>query len=302
MSKGRILITGGSGFVGAHLTELLISKGYTISHLSRSRSGNEKVKTFLWDVEKAFIEKESIEDIDHIIHLAGTNIGEGRWTYKRKRSIIESRIKSAELLHKQVLLKKAKLKTFITASAVGYYGALTLDKIFTEEAEPAKDFTGEVCRLWERAADKFLETGSRVVKIRTGIVLGRGGPALKKIALPVKLGIGSPVGSGKQWFPWIHMEDLCRIYLFAIENVQITGAFNAVAPEQIKNEELVKAMARILKKPLWLPNVPAKIIKLALGDLGNAVLNGSRVSSEKIISAGFKFNYPDIDSTLRSTL
>jgi uncharacterized protein len=302
MKKGRILVTGGTGFVGSLLTTQLIAAGYTVYHLSRSRSGNEKVKTFLWDVEKEFIEKDCVEDVDHIIHLAGTSIGEGRWTNKRKRSIIESRIKSAEMLYKQVLLKKIPLKTFISASAVGYYGSITTDKIFTEEDAPAKDFTGEVCRLWEAAADKFLEQGSRVVKVRTAIVLGRGGAALEKITLPIKMGVGSPIGTGKQWFPWIHIDDLCGIYLKAIEDSDIVGAYNAVAPEHVTNEGLVKNIAKVLKKPLWMPNVPAFVLKLALGELGDAVLNGSRVSPKRLLDKGFHFQYPELEDALKASL
>ena len=301
-SLSTVLITGGTGFIGGHLTKLLQSKGFNVTHLSRTVSGREKIKTYLWTPDQNFIEEGALEQADYIIHLAGAGIADKRWTKERKKLIIESRVKTAEILLNKISKINGNIKAFVSASAVGYYGTATSEKIFTEEDPPGEDFTAQVCIKWEQAADQFSMLGIRTVKLRTAIVLGPDGGALSKLVMPVKYFLGAPLGSGKQYFPWIHINDLCNIYLKAILDETMQGAYNAVAPQHITNGDLIKAIAKILGKPLILPNLPSFVLKLALGEMGDAVLNGSRISSEKIVKTGFTFQYPSITSALQDCL
>ncbi len=294
----NILISGGTGLVGKHLSKKLKEKGYSVAILSRTSKKDTDIPTYSWDIEKKQIDKEAIETADCIIHLAGASIAEKRWTAKRKQLIIDSRVKSGQLIFDKVKENKNKLKVFISASAIGYYGAITSDKVFTEADLPAYDFLGETCKQWEGVADRFEELGIRTVKIRTGVVLSKQGGALEKMTTTVKMGIGSPLGSGKQYMPWIHIDDLCGIYIKAIEDAQMNGAYNAVAPNHKTNSDFTKEMARVLKKPLWLPNVPSIALKIIFGSMSAIILKGSRVSSEKIRAAGYSFIFPDLEGAL----
>jgi len=275
----KILISGGSGLVGKHLYWKLINKGYSVAVLSRTKIKNADVKTYYWDLEKNEIEKEAIETADYIIHLAGANIGEKRWTKKRKKIILESRVKTAQLIFNAVKENKKKLTAYISASAVGYYGAITSENIFTEDDLSYPDFLGETCRKWEEAADNFETLGIRTVKIRTGLVLAKNKGSLSKIAKPVKLGIGSALGNGRQFIPWIHIDDLCNIYIKAIEDNAISGVYNAVATEHITNTAFTKTLAHILNKPFFFPNIPSFVLKLIYGKMAEILLKGSKVYS-----------------------
>ncbi|MDQ3192788.1 MAG: TIGR01777 family oxidoreductase [Bacteroidota bacterium] len=301
-ASSTVLITGGTGFIGSHLTNLLQSKGFLVTHLSRSISEKEKVKTFKWDIKSGNIDPQALAGADYIIHLAGAGIADKRWTKERKKTIIESRVKSAEVIYNQAAKTSHKIKAFISASGVNYYGTITSEKIFKEQDPPGDDFMAYTCKLWEKAADEFSNLKIRTVKLRTAPVFGPDGGALKTIAIPVKYYLGAPLGSGNQYFPWIHIDDLCKMYLQAIQNKNMEGAYNAAAPDHITNKDLTKTIAKVLKKPLVLPNVPAFAIKLALGELAQAVLNGSRISSEKIIETGFEFNFPDLRGALEDCL
>lgn len=312
--------------IGKRLTKLLLDKGYNVAHLSRSptptlsfgslspghstglspsgeikegKKNGEKIKSYQWDIDKGWIEEGAIENADYIIHLAGADIADKRWTHKRKKEIIESRIKTANLLYEKVKAGNAILKSFISASAIGYYGAVTTDKIYTEDNTPAEDFLGKTCQLWEKAADQFSGLGIRTVRIRVGVVLAKEGGALPKMALPVKLFAGAAIGSGNQYIPWIHIDDLCNIFIKAIESEEMHGAYNAVSPNHAINKEITKVIAKTLNKPLILPNVPAWFFKLIFGEMAGILLNGSRVSSEKIVNEGFEFKYPEIEKALK---
>jgi len=297
-----VLITGGGGLVGRHLCKKLKEKGFNVAILSTTRQQVADIKTYFWDIDKKEIEKKSVNTVDCIIHLAGANIGEKRWGRKRKQLIIDSRVKSAQLIFDTIKDNHKVLKTFISASAIGYYGTITSDKIFTETDPVAKDFLGETCRSWEQSADRFNELGIRVVKIRTGVVLTKQGGALSKMIIPIKMGIGSALGSGKQYLPWIHIDDLCEIYIKTIEDISIKGAYNAVAPDHKTNKEFTQTLAHVLKKPFWFPNIPAITMKLIFGKMSDMLLKGSRVSSDKIIATGFSFKFPDIESTLNDLI
>jgi len=294
-----ILITGGTGFIGRHLSMKLKEKGYNVLLLSRNSSRGNRHSVYNWNPDKNEVENEAIERADFIIHLAGAGIGDKRWTKKRKELIISSRIKTCELLFKKVQESGTELKAFISASGVGWYGAETSERIFNETDQPGGDFIGDVCRQWEKSADRFQESGIRTVKIRTGIVLAKKGGALGRMILTVKLGIGSAIGSGRQYNPWIHLEDLCNIYIRAIEDKSMSGSWNAVAPEYITNKEFMRTLARVLQKPFFFPAVPSFVIRLIFGRMSGILLYGSRVSADKILSAGYKFKFPDLENALK---
>lgn len=293
----HILLTGGSGLVGDDLTQLLLSKGYSVSHLSREAGNDPKVKTYLWNIHKGQIDEKCIDGVDTIVHLAGAGIADKRWTEKRKKEIIESRTKSIGLIYGLLQSKPHGVKSVISAAATGYYNDRG-DELLTEESKPSDDFLGNCCVQWEKAVDKGSELGLRVLKFRTGVVLTDKGGALPKLALPIKLGFGSPLGSGKQWVPWIHHQDVINLYFYGIENNGLKGAFNMVAPNPVTNKQLTKAVAVQLHRPVWLPNVPAFALKLLLGEMSTIVLGSSKVSAQKIEATHFKFSFPTIEAAL----
>ena len=296
----QILITGGSGLVGTRLSEILTEKGYAVRHLSRTVNGNEKYLTFRWDLADKFIDPKAFEGIDIIIHLAGTNVSSGRWTDAKKKEILSSRIDTMHLLQEK--LQNQKLEAFISASGISYYGTETTEKIFNETDPAGTDFIAQVSVKWEAACDVFKTNTDRIIALRTGIVLSREGGALAKLKQPIKMGIGSPLGSGKQYMPWIHLEDLCLMYVAAIENTAIKGIYNAVSDQHINNAGMTKVIADVLNKKLWAPAVPAFVLKLLFGEMANIILKGSRIDNEKIKAAGFQFKYPQLKPALEDLL
>jgi uncharacterized protein len=292
----NILITGGSGFVGMHLTNLLKANGCEVSWLTRKIDTGKDITQYLWSWNNKTIEKGAIEKADAIIHLAGANIGDKRWTAKRRQLIIDSRVKSGQLIFEKLKENKNNVKAFISASAIGYYGTITSGKIFSETDPPSNDFLGDTCRQWEEPACEIEKLGIRTVKIRTGLVLTNQGGALPKMITPINAGIGSPIGTGRQYMPWIHIEDLCNIYIKAIEDTKMSGAYNGVAPDYKTNSDFSKSLTHVLKKSFWFPNIPSFIIKLIFGKMSAILLNGSRVSSEKIITAGYSFKFTNLES------
>ena len=296
--KETILITGAGGSIARKLSERL-QPDFEIRFLTRKK---KNLTDFEWDLKNKTIDENAFNNVSHIIHLAGANIAEKRWTAERKQEIIKSRTDSAQLLLKTLNKKNIRLKTFISASGINYYGTETTEHIFTENDPSGNDFLSKVVVLWEKSADQFKENNvaERVVKIRTAVVLTENEGALPKMSTPIKLGIGSPIGTGKQYMPWIHIDDICRIYEFALKNESVEGAFNATAPEQSNNHYFTKTIAKVLKKPLFMPNIPGFILKLLFGELSVALLEGSRASSEKIRKAGFEFKFPDLENALKN--
>jgi len=292
----HILLTGGTGLIGGHLTEQLLERNWLVSHLSRSPGRDDRVKTFLWDVDRGEIDEHCIDGVDMVVHLAGAGIADKPWTDARKKEMTDSRSKSIGLIYKLLHVKKHQVKAIISASAIGYYGDRG-DELMTEDSLSSDDFMGKCCVEWENTVDEGAGLGMRIVKFRTGVVLDKTG-ALAKMALPVKLFVGSPLGSGKQWIPWIHWQDVVDMYLLAIENENFTGVYNMAAPNPVTNKQLTKAVARQLHKPLWLPNVPAFFLKLLLGEMSTIVLGSTKVSAQKIEGAGFKFKYPFVEVAL----
>ncbi len=297
----KILITGASGLVGKRLTELLLQKGYQVFHLGRSNKGGS-VPTFLWDVEKQVIDSAALANVDTVIHLAGAGVADKRWTTDRKKEILESRTKSTALLFEVLKTEEHHVTTFISASAVGYYGFGLSDEVFTEESKSGSDFLAKVTRQWEEEVDQIRLLGIRVVKLRIGIVLSEKGGALTEMAKPIRLGVGSALGTGKQYLTWIHLDDLCEMFIKAAEDQLIHGPYNAVGSEWVTNLEMTKSIAKVLKKPLWLPPVPGFVLKMILGEMADMVLNGSKISAEKIQKAGFKFRFTKLDEALKDLL
>lgn len=300
MNSRSVLITGASGLIGTRLTEILLQANYRVCHLSRSKNDGN-VPTFLWDVEREWIEPGAFAEADAIIHLAGAGIADEPWTEKRKQEIIDSRVKSSELIRNTLAESNHRVKVFISASGINYYG--TSDElIFTEADPPGDDFLANVVRLWEQGAEKFKSLGIRDVELRTGMVLSDKGGALAEFVKPIKWFVGAPLGSGNQWIGWIHIDDLCRMYQFAVENDSMQGAYNAVAPNPVMNRVLMKTLANVLRKPLILPPVPKFALKLLLGEMVSMVVEGSRVSPAKIQREGFQFTYKNIAEALRDLL
>ncbi|WP_428662637.1 TIGR01777 family oxidoreductase [Runella sp.] len=302
MSK-TVLITGGTGMIGTRLTALLLEKGYEVSYLSRKKKNIPNVKVYTWDVAKGIIEEEALAKADYLIHLAGAGIADGRWTNERKQEIITSRTQSIELIARHLQGRPYKLKAFVSSSGIGFYGANTGDTKLTEETRSGTDFLAHVTRSWENASELIHNVGIRTTKLRTGVVLSMEGGALPKIAMPIRWGVGSPLGSGKQWLSWIHIEDLCAMYIEALENEKWSGIYNAVAPTPVTNEELTRQIAGILKKPLWLPNVPSFALRLVFGQLADTVLGSNFVVNHRIAKAtNFTYSFKSVSEALQDLL
>ena len=295
----HILLTGGTGLIGTHLTRALLAKGYEVSHLGRKPGKDSKIKTYLLNTVKGEIDQDCINGVDTIIHLAGAGVVDKRWTDKRKKEIIDSRTKSIGLIYDLLKRKNHLVKSVISASATGYYGNRA-DEILTEESTAGNDFLAEVCLKWEAAVDEGLDIGLRVLKLRTGIVLNKEGGALPQLANPVKWGVGSPLGTGKQWMPWIHLQDVVNLYIYAVENAGLKGVYNMTTPNPVTNQQLTKAVAKRLNKPFWAPNVPEFVLKLIMGEMRLAVLESDRTSAHKIESTGFKFEFPELQEALKN--
>ena len=301
--KKNVLITGGTGFIGKHLTNILVENGFSVSILSRkSKQNTLEVFYYKWDVSSNYIDEKAVLGADFIIHLAGENIAEKRWTAKRKAVIIQSREQSTQLIYEVLKNNDKKPQAFISASGIGIYGAINGSEICTEKTLPADDFLGSTCQKWEVAADTFSDFKIRVVKIRTGLVLGKEEGFLKKMIPIFKLRLGSVLGSGKQYMPWIHIDDLCKIYLEALNNSQMIGAYNAAINDNTTNTIFSKTLTKIYGYSIWLPNVPAILIKMGMGEMAQIILTGRRVSSEKIEKLGFKFHYATLEEALRNCL
>lgn len=293
-----VLITGGSGMIGKYLTATLLSEGYNVSHLSRGR-GQSDVRVFRWDPDKGLLDPAALAGIDHVVHLAGANIGEKRWTGQRKEEIRKSRIDSASILYNTLKINGVRIKSFISASGISYYGTFTSEKIFSETDPPAGDFLGNICREWEEAADLFLKDGIRTVKIRTAVALEKNDSALRRIMAPARFGFLGMAGSGRQYMPWIHIKDLTNVYLKAVKDESFSGSYNAVSPQHVTHREFMNILSEVTGKPLLKIPVPPVALKLVYGEMAGIVLEGSRVSSEKLRNAGFKFEFDNLHSALK---
>ena len=292
----NILITGGTGLVGKALTKKLREKGHSVRFLSRKPASDE----FYWNVKEQKIDDAAFENLNCIIHLAGAIISE-RWTDEYKKEMFASRVDAAKLLKDYCLKNKVHLDSFISASGINYYGTFSSDEILDEKSGVKKaDFLAKLCVDWEKAAEDFSGISDRVVCLRTAMVLAKDGGAFPLLEKTVALNIGSAVGAGKQWMNWIHLEDMVNMYVFAVENAEVNGKFNAVADEIPTNEEFMKKLAKS-KGKFFLPvNVPAFVLQTALGEMSSIILEGTRASNKKIKSLGFDFKYSSIDEAFKN--
>lgn len=295
MSK-KVLITGGTGLVGSHLIPLLKKEGHEVAVLSRSKDASQPYPIFEWDYEKEYIESGAFNGVDTVIHLAGAGVADKRWTSKRKELIYNSRTKTTSLLYKKLKEEENEVKNFICASAIGYYGMDTGSTNLQETAPVGHDFLAHVVDAWETAAARLTELEIRVAKLRIGVVLAKEGGALSELLKPP---VAAPLGNGKQYMSWIHIEDLCQMFLKAVNEENMVGTFNAVGPRPMTNRELTQAAAKAYGKSYIPIPVPGLMLKLFLGEMASVVLGGNRVSSEKMMKAGYEFKFSKLEDALK---
>jgi uncharacterized protein (TIGR01777 family) len=294
-----MLISGGTGLVGKALTKRLITEGHEVRILSRNPQSSSQLKSFYWNVEKNEIDEKAFEGVEHIVHLAGSGIADKRWTNARKQDIIDSRVNSMKLITEVIKKKNIQLKSFVGASAIGIYGMITSDKIFSETDKGQNDFLTQSCTQWENSYQQIQTLSAKNCIIRIGVVLSRNGGALKRLLPLFQLGLGSAVGSGKQYMPWIHIDDLVSVFYKALFNGNYSGIYNAVSSEETTSNTFSKQLAKSLSKSFFLPHVPAFALKLVFGEMANVLLEGSRVSNQKLVDTGFQFKYQTLSEALK---
>jgi uncharacterized protein len=299
----KLLLAGGTGFIGNPLRARLLEQGHSLIILTRSKRAAEASadeKWITWNGESSGEWENELDGTDGVINLAGEPIAAKRWTQAQKGKIRSSRIQTTQTLVSAIAKARQKPKFLLNASAIGYYGPHG-DEAFTEKEEPGQDFLGQTCREWEEEARKAEEHGPRVIRLRTGIVLGKGGGALAKMVVPFKLFAGGPLGSGKQWMSWIHIEDEIGLILFLIAHPDATGAVNATAPSPVTMKEFCKTLGQELHRPSWAP-VPSFALRLMLGEMADMLLTGQRVIPAEAQRLGYRFRYPTLDQALRACM
>jgi uncharacterized protein (TIGR01777 family) len=299
----RVLITGATGLIGTEIVKQCHNKGIAVNYLTTNKSkisNTENYKGFYWNINANEIDTDCIKNVDVIIHLVGASISK-RWTDKQKQAILDSRIKTTALLHDTLKNNIHTVSQIIAASAIGYYPD-SLTKYYTEEdTEVNGSFLGEVVEKWEIAIDTFKNLNIKLSKIRIGIVFSSQGGAFPQLSKPVKYGVGAAMGTGKQWMSWIHIDDLINLFMFTLEH-KLEGIYNGVAPNAATNEEVTKAIAKHVKRLLFLPNIPKFVMALALGEMHAILFQSQRVSAQKIEDAGFNFKYYNLNTALSQLL
>ncbi len=293
-----VLIAGGTGLIGSRLSELLSEKGYRVLHLSRTRNLEARYPAYAWDLQKMEVEEEAIRQADYVINLAGAGVADKPWTDARKKVIIQSRVKANELLLKAFDDFNHQPKAFLPASAMGYYGDSGDDWV-DEESGPGSGFLSESVQLWEKPIKNAINSDLRTVAFRIGLVLSTQGGAFPKMRLPFLFFIGAYFGNGRQWYSWIHIDDLCRMFIHAIENEQLKGIYNAVGSQPLRNKDFTDRLGKALGRPFLLLPAPVFILRLFLGELADTVLISTRVSNEKIRKAGFSFEFEDLQKSVK---
>jgi len=295
-----VLITGGTGLIGKALTKELRKRNYDLIILTRSPekyTNSPGLSYAKWNVDEQLIDKNAIARADHIIHLAGENVGDKRWTKKRKKQILESRTLTSALLVKALKEQPNNVKTVVSASGIGWYGEQKRSEPFIETDPATEDFLGQTCKEWEAGIEPVTTLGKRLVKLRTGIVLSENGGALDEFKKPLRFGFATILGNGKQVVSWVHIDDLVRLFVYAIENESLRGAYNAVAPYPVTNRSFVIELGRKMKGRFFIPMyVPSFVLKIILGEMSIEVLKNANVSCEKIKQTGFVFLYPTLEA------
>ncbi len=301
----RIVITGATGLIGKKLVSALINRNYEVIIFSRNTVKAKikfpDVKEYVeWDYNKPELWKSYLENADAVIHLAGTNLFAKRWNHEFKNEILKSRQLSTQNLVDAIKSCKTKPEVFISSSAIGYYGNRG-DEILTEKSSAGIDFLAEVCKVWEKEAKQADDINIRSVQIRTGLVLSADDGALKQMLPPFKFYIGGPLGSGKQWTSWVHIDDLVRIYLHAIENDKLKGAVNAVSANPVRMIEFAETLGKVLKRPSFF-SVPKFVLRIVIGKAAGVVTSSQRVSSDKLLQSGFNFEFNTLSEALKDLL
>ncbi len=296
-----ILLAGGTGLIGSRLSSILAGQGHEVSLLSRKASTSGPFRTYAWDPARGVIDHDAVRQADVIINLAGAGIADARWTPARKREIIDSRVKSARLLLESMQCTGHTPACYLSGAAIGYYGERG-DALVDEHAAPGAGFLAESCVAWEEAIREVSGYGVRTAAFRIGIVLSTRGGALEKMLLPARLGTGAYFGDGSQWYSWIHIDDVCRMFVYAIENPSIEGYYNAVSPSPIQNKAFAATLMRAMNRPQILLPAPAFALRLAMGEMADVVLNSTRVSSQKIEQTGFRFHFPELEAAILDLL
>jgi uncharacterized protein (TIGR01777 family) len=292
----QILLTGGTGFIGRHLAQALTERGDQVSVVSRNPGSVQGLPKGCLAV--AWL--PDLSDYDAVINLAGEPLIGKRWNQAQRQRILASRIESTERIVNGFAEASPRPRVLVNASAIGIYGDRQ-DVWLDEQATPSTDFVGQVCTQWESAAQTAQEHDVRTTCIRIGLVLGMGGGALQKMLLPFKLGLGGPLGSGKQWMSWIHLDDLCRLFLHALDNGSVTGPYNGTAPNPVTNKQFTKTLGKVLKRPAFLP-APKFVLRAALGEVSQLLTDSQRCKADKSLASGFNFHHPNLEPALRDLL
>lgn len=297
----NVLITGGTGLVGTRLSELLTAAGHAVAWLSRRPAPGGPYRTFEWDLAAGTLDPAAVPFADAVVNLAGASVSAGRWTAARKQELLASRLGSVALLRRALARPGHRVRTVLSASSIEVYGDPG-DRLVAEAAPlPAPaHFLTNMAQQRERAAATLARPGIRLVLPRIGLVLSAQSGALPALARPVQWGFGAPLGSGRQWLSWIHLHDLCRLLLAMLTDDAWQGPYNAVAPYPATNAAFTEVLADVLHRPLWLPNTPTCLLRLAMGDRSQLALGGQRVSAEKVLARGFGFGYPVLREALRA--
>jgi uncharacterized protein (TIGR01777 family) len=301
----KIIITGATGLIGSHLCMALTRRGDSVTVFSRNVESARRLlgnnfDYVNWDYKKPNEWQNSFDNHDAIIHLAGANLSSQRWTRKYKAIILESRVEGTKSLVEALKKLQTKIKVFISSSAVGYYGSRS-DKILTEESESGSDFLARVCVKWEKEAQKADELGIRTAILRQGVVFSSDVGALKKFLLPFKFFVGGPLGTGNQWFPWIHINDLVAIYLFILDNSEILGAVNAVSSDTVRMNDFARTLGRVLNKPSIF-KVPEFALRILVGEVTSSIVASQKVIPKKLIEYGFKYEFEVLEKALKDLL
>lgn len=293
----KILIAGGSGFVGRQLSQMLIQNGYEVAWLTRGKSTQNQIKTFNWDIKTGFIDTQAIAFADVIVNLAGAGVADKKWTKAYKQELFDSRIKATALIAQALQKNTHRVKAYIAASAIGIYGNTTSLNA-NEDETPATNYLAQLCTDWEASTQSIAKLGIRTATVRVGVVLGLDGGFVKQVSALTNYYLGAALGSGKQYTSWIHLNDLCRMFIWLIEHENLTGIYNGVAPNPVSNKTLTKLLAKQLHKPIILPNAPAFMLNLIFGEMASMLLASQHVSAQKIIATGFNFKFDTAENAL----